>query len=66
MLTIEKRIKTVLVMLLFLFLQNLVCCAADVLEGRGLVQVAITVSELLRFQSAKSPLHTMHPVPSLI
>lgn len=24
------------------------CCAADVLEGKGTVQVAITVTELLR------------------
>ena len=33
------------------------CCAADVLEGKGAVQVAITVSELLRFHNAsiKSP-----------
>ncbi|GLV37896.1 Leucine-rich-repeats and calponin homology domain protein [Carabus blaptoides fortunei] len=45
--------------------ENLVCCAADVLEGRGLVQVAITVSELLRFQSPKSPLHAPNPVPAL-
>lgn len=43
--------------------ENLVCCAADVLEGRGLVQVAITVAELLRFQSPKSPLHS---VPALM
>lgn len=25
------------------------CCAADVLEGKGIVQVSITVAELLRF-----------------
>lgn len=37
--------------------ENLVCCAADVLEGKGLVQVAITVTELLRFHSPRSPLH---------
>lgn len=35
------------------------CCAADVLEGKGAVQVSITVGELLRFHtpnSMKSPL----------
>lgn len=35
------------------------CCAADVLEGKGAVQVSITVSELLRFHTPnnfKSPL----------
>ncbi|XP_020809135.1 leucine-rich repeat and calponin homology domain-containing protein 1 isoform X2 [Drosophila serrata] len=31
----------------FLWL-NLICCAADVLEGKGAVQVAITVGELFR------------------
>ncbi|KAH1001834.1 hypothetical protein HUJ04_005797 [Dendroctonus ponderosae] len=36
---------------------NLVCCSADVLEGKGLVQVAITVTELLRFYGPRSPLH---------
>lgn len=38
--------------------ENLLCCAADVLEGKGLVQVAVTVTELLRFHLPKSPLHT--------
>ncbi|XP_075991965.1 leucine-rich-repeats and calponin homology domain protein isoform X3 [Anticarsia gemmatalis] len=28
--------------------EKLICCAADVLEGKGTVQVAITVTELLR------------------
>ncbi|CAH0556885.1 unnamed protein product [Brassicogethes aeneus] len=37
--------------------ENLICCAADVLEGKGLVQVAVTVTELLRFHSPRSPLH---------
>ncbi|CAH1130497.1 unnamed protein product [Ceutorhynchus assimilis] len=37
--------------------ENLVCCASDVLEGKGLVQVAVTVTELLRFHSPRSPLH---------
>ncbi|XP_048518451.1 leucine-rich repeat and calponin homology domain-containing protein [Dendroctonus ponderosae] len=37
--------------------ENLVCCSADVLEGKGLVQVAITVTELLRFYGPRSPLH---------
>ncbi|XP_022914358.1 leucine-rich repeat and calponin homology domain-containing protein isoform X2 [Onthophagus taurus] len=41
--------------------ENLICCAADVLEGRGLVQVAITVTELLRFHSPRSPMHTTVP-----
>ncbi|KAH8412409.1 hypothetical protein KR009_001816 [Drosophila setifemur] len=30
------------------FWLNLICCAADVLEGKGAVQVAITVGELFR------------------
>ncbi|XP_057662874.1 leucine-rich repeat and calponin homology domain-containing protein isoform X2 [Diorhabda carinulata] len=38
--------------------ENLLCCAADVLEGKGLVQVAVTVTELLRFHMPRSPLHT--------
>ncbi|XP_023028980.1 leucine-rich-repeats and calponin homology domain protein isoform X2 [Leptinotarsa decemlineata] len=38
--------------------ENLLCCAADVLEGKGLVQVAVTVTELLRFHSPRSPLHS--------
>ncbi|XP_049771863.1 leucine-rich repeat and calponin homology domain-containing protein-like [Schistocerca cancellata] len=38
--------------------EPLICCASDVLEGRGLVQVAITVSELLRFHQPRSPAHT--------
>ncbi|XP_031846948.1 leucine-rich-repeats and calponin homology domain protein isoform X3 [Nomia melanderi] len=39
--------------------ENLVCCASDVLEGgRGVVRVAVTVSELLRFHQARSPLQT--------
>ncbi|KAG8297238.1 negative regulation of T cell migration [Homalodisca vitripennis] len=44
-------------------LQNMVCCAGDVLEGRGLVQVAITVAELLRFHQPRSPAHIPHPPP---
>lgn len=38
------------------------CCAADVLEGKGVVQVSITVTELLRFHtpnSVKSPLKSI-------
>ncbi|XP_066595738.1 leucine-rich repeat and calponin homology domain-containing protein isoform X2 [Prorops nasuta] len=36
--------------------ENLVCCASDVLEGgRGVVRVAVTVSELLRFHQSRSP-----------
>lgn len=42
--------------------EHLVCCSSDVLEGRGLVQIAITVAELVRFHpNSKFPLHTsMH------
>ncbi|ALC40084.1 Lrch [Drosophila busckii] len=32
--------------------ENLVCCAADVLEGKGAVQVSITVGELFRLHSS--------------
>lgn len=37
------------------------CCAADVLEGKGIVQVSITVCELMRFhsQTIKSPIKTV-------
>ncbi|XP_036329091.1 leucine-rich repeat and calponin homology domain-containing protein-like [Rhagoletis pomonella] len=31
--------------------ENLICCAADVLEGKGAVQVAITVGELFRLHA---------------
>lgn len=48
-----------------LMLQNLVCCAADVLEGRGLVQVAITVAELMRFHTPRSPAHSLNNVWSM-
>ncbi|XP_069692233.1 leucine-rich repeat and calponin homology domain-containing protein isoform X2 [Periplaneta americana] len=37
--------------------EGLICCASDVLEGRGLVQVAITVAELLKFHQPRSPAH---------
>lgn len=41
---------------------KLICCAADILEGRGVVQVAITVVELLKFHSGiKSPTHISVP-----
>ncbi|XP_068144494.1 leucine-rich repeat and calponin homology domain-containing protein isoform X1 [Drosophila tropicalis] len=32
--------------------ENLICCAADVLEGKGAVQVAITVGELFRLHGS--------------
>ncbi|KAL5281040.1 LRCH3 family protein [Megaselia abdita] len=32
--------------------ENLICCSSDVLEGKGAVQVAITVSELFRLHAA--------------
>ncbi|KAG5890377.1 Leucine-rich repeat and calponin homology domain-containing protein, partial [Gonioctena quinquepunctata] len=38
--------------------ENLLCCSADVLEGKGLVQVAVTVTEVLKFHSPRSPLHS--------
>ncbi|TDG44289.1 hypothetical protein AWZ03_009262 [Drosophila navojoa] len=31
---------------------NLICCAADVLEGKGAVQVSITVGELFRLHGS--------------
>jgi hypothetical protein len=31
------------------------CCAADVLEGKAIVQVAITVCELIKHQTATPP-----------
>lgn len=46
------------------------CCAADVLEGKGAVQVSITVTELLRFHThrltspAKSPVNAKSNVSS--
>ncbi|KYN01520.1 hypothetical protein ALC62_07702 [Cyphomyrmex costatus] len=44
---------------------NLVCCASDVLEGgRGVVRVAVTVSELLRFHQTRSPLQTSSSMPN--
>ncbi|CAH2270050.1 jg17903 [Pararge aegeria aegeria] len=46
---------------------KLMCCAADVLEGKGTVQVAITVTELLRRHTAlrDSPAISPVPVPSV-
>ncbi|KAL6443183.1 hypothetical protein ACFW04_002845 [Cataglyphis niger] len=45
--------------------ENLVCCASDVLEGgRGVVRVAVTVSELLRFHQTRSPLQTSSSMPN--
>lgn len=44
--------------------EKLICCAADILEARGVVQVAITVVELLKFHSnsgIKSPTHIVVP-----
>uniref|UniRef100_A0A182Y674 Uncharacterized protein n=1 Tax=Anopheles stephensi TaxID=30069 RepID=A0A182Y674_ANOST len=47
---------------------NLLCCAADVLEGRGIVQVAITVVELLKFHNpasnVRSPTRSMYAIGS--
>ncbi|XP_025407625.1 leucine-rich repeat and calponin homology domain-containing protein 3 [Sipha flava] len=45
--------------------EKLICCAVDILEGKGIVQVAITVAELLKFHTPKSPSQTVH-VPSLL
>ncbi|XP_053616361.1 leucine-rich repeat and calponin homology domain-containing protein isoform X3 [Plodia interpunctella] len=46
--------------------EKLMCCAADVLEGKGTVQVAITVTELLRRHNAArvSPHHVPVDVPA--
>ncbi|XP_035909931.1 leucine-rich repeat and calponin homology domain-containing protein isoform X4 [Anopheles stephensi] len=48
--------------------ENLLCCAADVLEGRGIVQVAITVVELLKFHNpasnVRSPTRSMYAIGS--
>jgi len=52
---VKKLIEITFSNLLFSSLQNLLCCAADVLEGKGIVQVAITVCELIKFQSATPP-----------
>ncbi|KYN08856.1 hypothetical protein ALC57_18821, partial [Trachymyrmex cornetzi] len=52
-------------MCFLLIFQNLVCCASDVLEGgRGVVRVAVTVSELLRFHQTRSPLQTSSSMPN--
>lgn len=45
------------------YLQNLVCTASDVLEGRGLVQVAVTVTELVRFHSPRS---SVNQIPTVV
>lgn len=42
--------------------QNLLCCAADVLEGRGIVQVAITVVEVMKFHNPAA--HVRSPTRS--
>uniref|UniRef100_A0A8W7K810 Calponin-homology (CH) domain-containing protein n=1 Tax=Anopheles albimanus TaxID=7167 RepID=A0A8W7K810_ANOAL len=46
--------------------ENLLCCAADVLEGRGTVQVAITVVELLKYHNpasnVRSPTRSLYGV----
>uniref|UniRef100_A0A182NP00 Calponin-homology (CH) domain-containing protein n=1 Tax=Anopheles dirus TaxID=7168 RepID=A0A182NP00_9DIPT len=45
---------------------NLLCCAADVLEGRGIVQVAITVVELMKFHNpasnVRSPTRSLYAI----
>ncbi|KPJ11864.1 Leucine-rich repeat and calponin-likey domain-containing protein 3 [Papilio machaon] len=45
-------------------LMKLMCCAADVLEGKGTVQVAITVTELLRRQAGLRAPAPLSPVPA--
>lgn len=45
--------------------QKLICCAVDILEGKGIVKVAITVAELLKFHTSKSSPQNVH-VPSLL
>lgn len=55
---IHKLLMIELLLILILLFQNLVCCASDVLEGgRGIVRVAVTVAELLRFHQTRSPMH---------
>ncbi|KFB40977.1 AGAP010012-PA-like protein [Anopheles sinensis] len=48
--------------------ENLLCCAADVLEGRGTVQVAITVVELLKYHNptanVRSPTRNLYATGS--
>uniref|UniRef100_A0A182W8P1 Calponin-homology (CH) domain-containing protein n=1 Tax=Anopheles minimus TaxID=112268 RepID=A0A182W8P1_9DIPT len=61
----HPMISTILCLGTFLF-TNLLCCAADVLEGRGIVQVAITVVELLKFHNpasnVRSPTRNMYAI----
>lgn len=51
--------------------EKLICCAADILEGRGVVQIAITVVELLKFHvpgggsGIKSPTQSLSKSNSL-
>ncbi|CAH2988503.1 unnamed protein product [Chilo suppressalis] len=45
--------------------EKLMCCAADVLEGKGTVQVAITVTELLRRHAGiRIPIAPSTPTPT--
>ncbi|XP_063702398.1 leucine-rich repeat and calponin homology domain-containing protein [Culicoides brevitarsis] len=45
--------------------EKLICCAADILEGRGVVQIAITVVELLKFHGTLAPSGIKSPTQSL-
>ncbi|VVC44168.1 Leucine-rich repeat,Leucine-rich repeat domain, L domain-like,Leucine-rich repeat, typical [Cinara cedri] len=45
--------------------EKLICCAVDILEGKGIVQLAITVGELIKFHTPKSPVQIVN-VPSLL
>ncbi|XP_050439226.1 uncharacterized protein LOC126844842 [Adelges cooleyi] len=45
--------------------EKMICCAVDILEGKGIVQVAITVAELLKFHTPKSPSQSVQ-VPSMV
>ncbi|EFN88861.1 Leucine-rich repeat and calponin-like proteiny domain-containing protein 3 [Harpegnathos saltator] len=63
--TIQDRVLSAMLFATFLSTLNLVCCASDVLEGgRGVVRVAVTVSELLRFHQTRSPLQTSSSMPT--
>uniref|UniRef100_A0A336MUI3 CSON005004 protein n=1 Tax=Culicoides sonorensis TaxID=179676 RepID=A0A336MUI3_CULSO len=45
--------------------EKLICCAADILEARGVVQIAITVVELLKFHTPGGSSGIKSPTQSL-
>ncbi len=56
--SVDQKLINKIYIILLLF-QNLMCCASDVLEGRGLVQVSITVCELIKFSTGTTPVHSV-------